>query len=282
LIFSIFAAGQSHNRRLILKDGSYQSVTDYKVEGNRVHYFSAERYAWEDIPNDLIDWDATNKYNANPVKNDTSRQARDAAEEEATEDAKSESQAPTVAPRLRLPDAEAGGVYLLDKFQDRLELAEIVQNGVDVGQATRKDALRVALGGAHKSFQLPGAHARVQAHTTTPAIFMCVESGEKGANLSDHYRMVRVESDSKKNTRSVGTLTIKTSGKTTESQNFLPVSATLVNGGPWVKVTADGPLEPGEYAVIEMLGDQMNLYVWDFGVNAAAPENVNVTLPGNP
>ena len=34
------------------------------MQGDRVHYLSAERYEWEDIPASLIDWDATNKYNA--------------------------------------------------------------------------------------------------------------------------------------------------------------------------------------------------------------------------
>src|SRR5690348_12383520 len=53
---------QNTTKRLILKDGSYQIVTKYELQGDRVHYFSAERNEWEDVPDALIDWKATNEY----------------------------------------------------------------------------------------------------------------------------------------------------------------------------------------------------------------------------
>src|SRR5689334_2872531 len=56
------AAGLARNHRLILKDGGYQLVRQYKLAGDRVKYLSLERGEWEEMPADLVDWDATAKW----------------------------------------------------------------------------------------------------------------------------------------------------------------------------------------------------------------------------
>src|SRR5438876_222287 len=41
--------------KLYLKDGTHQLAREYKVESDRVRYYSTERGEWEEIPLDLVD-----------------------------------------------------------------------------------------------------------------------------------------------------------------------------------------------------------------------------------
>ena len=269
-------------KRLILKDGSYQVVTKFEVKGDRVRYYSAERAQWEEMPGSMVDWEATEAYekDAASEKNSALEQALKEDEEDA---AKESSATPEVAPGIRLPDG--GGVYLLENFKNQPQLDELVQTNSEINKQTGKNILRATINpiaSAKQSIELKGAHARVQSHTGTPEIYIDIDSDTQTEklDLADHFRIARVTE--KKDMRVLGNLKVSMIGKVSQEGSFVKTSAEKM-GGDWVKLKPLEPLPPGEYAVVEMLTPkEMNLYVWDFGVNPNAPENSTAWKPVPP
>lgn len=48
-------------KKLVMKDGSFHLIREYKIEGDRVRYYSVDEQQWEEMPEALVDWDATKK-----------------------------------------------------------------------------------------------------------------------------------------------------------------------------------------------------------------------------
>lgn len=274
------AHAQQRSERLILKDGSFQSVVKYEIRGDRVHYLSSERYEWEDIPSSLIDWDATKKYNAEIASGKTRTRMVETPEEK-EEREKEEANSPEIAPGLSLPGT--GGVFLFDQFQSKPELAEIVQNGSELNKSSKKKSvLRSAinpLASNKQAFEIKGEHAQIQSHVARPTIYIDIDEGPRtDTTPGDRFRLVRAEV--KKDARGVGSVKVSIGGKVTEQNVFIPADVTKLGTGEWLKLVPKQDLAPGEYAVVEMLDPQeMNLYVWDFGVNPNAPVNPNTWQP---
>ncbi len=164
-----------------------------------------------------------------------------------------------------------------------------MQSGGEVRKDTGKNVLRAAinpLGSMKQSIELPGARARVQSHQTRPEIYVDVDTnddtpaGSKPVDPAHRFRLLRLQS--KKDSRVVGNLKIAMTGKVSQQESFIEMLAEPFSGD-WVKVTPTRELEPGEYALAEMLGEkQINLYVWDFGVDPSAPANPGAWKPVQP
>ena len=271
---------QEYAQRLILKDGTFQSVVKYEVQGDRVHYLSAERFEWEDVPAELVDWDATKKYNEELSSGKLRTRPPETPEEREARQTE-EANAPEIAPGLHLPGD--GGVFLFDQFQGKPELAEIVQNGSDVNQGSKKkNVLRAAinpLAGRKQAFEIKGEHAQIQSHLGRPTIFIDIDVGPMNdADLAERFRLVRTAI--KNGVRVVGRVKVSIGGKLSEETDAIPARVEKLGTGPWLKLTPLDDLKTGEYAVVEMLSPQeMNLYLWDFGVNPSAPANPNSWQP---
>ena len=316
LLASAFAWGQTPNKRLILKDGSYQITRQYKVEGDVVRFISAERTGdWEEIPTSLIDWVATEKWARDHAPgsaekaNGAAATPGSAAAAELDKEAEQErleqdKRTPYVAQGLRLPDSE--GVWALDTFHDTPELVRVEQSNGDLGRSSTKNVLKGTINptSGKAQIQLEGARSKTRLHVNDPVLFVSLEGGEADDATTDpvtvetgksgndkreqakgsansRYAIVRAETI--KNIRVVGSVNVSMLGKASHSEDIVDTTSELLPGKNWMKLVPKQPLEIGEYALVEILSPkEINLVVWDFRIDPASPENLNARLPINP
>jgi hypothetical protein len=284
--------GQDLAKRLILKDGSYQSVTKYEIKGERVRYLSAERGEWEELPKSMVDWPATEKYEKDRAAGASTPEAAELDKELAADQEAQEALSPHVVPGLALP--EEGGVFLLDTYESKPELVPLDQRGGAINKNVKGNILRAAvnpIASAHQTVEVPGKHSPIQAHVGVPALYINIDRGqesdeetapkadaagkrddqEAARSAAGRFRIIRLEAKGDK--RVVGEIKVAVYGKISQDAKFVPTTTQMMKGG-WVKVTPTDALASGEYALVEMLGKEgMNLYVWDFGVNPNAGAN---------
>src|SRR5690242_8755946 len=132
-------SAQQLAKRLILKDGTYQLATKWEIQSGRVRYFSAERGEWEEVPNSMVDWAATDKYQKDRAAGVPLPEAVEFDKKLAAERAAEEAKRPEVAPGLRLPSD--GGVLLLDTFQNQPELVPLDEKLVHLNQKGKGDII---------------------------------------------------------------------------------------------------------------------------------------------
>jgi hypothetical protein len=312
ILFPIHSPAQELARRLILKDGSYQSITKYEVKGDRVRYFSAERQEWEELPSSLIDWPATEQFEKDRAAAPAIPEAALIDKETDSDRGAGETHLPQVAPGLHLP--ELSGMFLLDNFKGQPQLVEVQQDEGDISHSSKANILRGAIipaAGVKQTIELDGEHATVYAHVAVPSIYINPEDDasppspppgqtdsaqpsqpsldapraqpaqpeqpEHATVPFDRFLIIHLKVKSGK--RIVGDLKRAPNGKTSPQENSVKTTIDHVRGG-WLKLTPTEDLAPGEYAIVEMKGSQgMNLYLWPFSVNPTAPANTNPWTP---
>ena len=247
-------------KKLILTDGTFQLAREYTVEGDRVRFWSVERSQWEEIPSNLVDWDATHKAEAEQAKRDAELKAKIHASQVAqfTKDIDID-RSLEIKPGLFLPDAV--GFYALDR--DNL-IREMKQSTADVKMSVGREVEKIMSGvpliPSKKTMEIPGEHAAMRLTTAEPEFFM-----RPSDQREPRFRLLRAQI--KEGHRVIDTISIHISGqekhKTTdiEIQTWTPATGVF-------RYTVDERLEPGEYAFIETSNEGISGYVWDFGIDA--------------
>ena len=299
------------NHRLILKDGSYQIVRKYEIVGDRVRYISLERGGdWEELPESLVDWDATRKWERDHAEQLTAaedpspamKEAEDIDKEEAAERAEQTARMPEVAKGLELPDMDS--VFVLDTYQGTPALVELVPNQLGVDAKTHHGLSTLnPLAGQRASIELPGSHAKVHLHVNDPSIFVSLNATDTAEKVLSHALTVDTKSapeavnrkhgahspqsgfaivkvDERKTVRIVGAIHISPTGNVTQSEDTIPMKVEVMPGKHWLKLTPTETLAIGEYALVEIISpSDISQMVWDFQVNPRLGDNEGAITP---
>jgi hypothetical protein len=262
-------------KKLVLKDGTFQLVRDYRRNGERVRYLSAERGDWEEIPAAMVDWAATEQAaKAEEAEEDALAKKIHAQEQaqkiETVMDVDASLQ---VAPGVFLPPGE--GMFLIDgKSVKPLEQAGS-QVKTDKKQFLKQVLSPIPIVPSKRNVEIPGNRASIRVSggqaefylreappdpdRTTP-IVKSSRPGESGPEVELVRATVK---GNKRQLESIRSLF----GEQEEKRNSISIQRWEI--APTVyRFTLSEPLPPGEYALAEILPDGMNLFVWDFGVDA--------------
>lgn len=301
--------GTAINHRLILKDGTYQLVRKYEIVGDRVRYISLERGGdWEELPVDLVDWEATRRWErdhaaaAAEAPSPAMKEAEDIDREEAAERDQQKARMPEVAKGLELPDED--GVFALDTFQGTPELVELLPTELNMNARTRHGLSTLnPLAGAKASLELDGAHAKIHLHVNDPAIYLSLGARDDAEQVLSHamtvstsgarevanrkhgahsaasgFAIVRV--DERNAVRIVGAIHMSVTGTVTQDEDVIPAKVEVLPGKHWLRIQPQQALTIGEYALVEVISaSEINQSVWDFRFDPQLGDNVGSIGP---
>ncbi len=247
--------------KLYLKDGSYQLVKTYTVQGNRVRYFSLDRGDWEEIPKSLVDFPATQR----GEQQEKAAQQKVLQQARRIEDQRFDSLPPIgyqIKPGIGLPAAE--GVYLFDGNV----VWPLVQSSAEVKRDKKRLALSLALPApllkGRSWVVLQGARAAVRVAVRQPVFFIEAASNWGARAELIPLKILHRQRVVEKIQTGIGV------GKSGELRETIPLERTEVAPGIF-KLTPTEPLKPGEYAIGELMAaHKLNIDVWDFGITGAS------------
>ncbi len=292
-----------HRIHLILKDGSYQIVTSYRVQGGNVLYLSAERGGTQEIiPLSLVDLDATRAWEQQHIPGSHPEATPKIDPDLLKEEADRAALTPEVAPDLDLPEQDS--VLALDTFQGTPELVPLAQSEGELNHNTAHNVLKAAINphsSAHQIAELKGLRSAAQLHIPDPVLYIRIgensltggggtftvdtqgasgnaPTASPGGSAYSCYVIVRA--DVRTDSRIIASFSLSLLGTPRRQEDIVETNTETLPGGHWIKLTPKDPLSFGEYALMEVISDrEVNLGVWDFGIHPVAPENRDAIKP---
>jgi hypothetical protein len=244
------------NQKLCMKDGTYQVVSSYEIQGDRVRYFSVERAEWEEVPASLVDFDATERAQEE-AKANQKKQLEEAKQVEQERFFKPPDQGMEVARGIRLPGDD--GIFTVDGKR----LVRLAQSAGEVVTDKKRAAMVLAVPlpvlKARSLVLLEGAKATIRLNDPWPVFY--VQSAE---GLGTKLELVRLKPGKESRVLEDVDTGRGKNAKATEERTMVPLKRKEAAPNLYTLRPLQ-PLEAGEYALGEVVDDKLSLDVYDFG-----------------
>ena len=234
------------NFKLYLNDGGYQLAREYKVEGDRVKFYSIERSDWEELPVALVDLKRTDA-EAEARRETLEKEAKGLADEEAAERENRRE-------IMKIP--RDPGVYQLEN--DKLRVFPAAEVTAHNSKGRNLLTVLVPVVPGKSTLEIPGEHSRNIVTDSSPEFFL---------QLSEFESFGIVKLTPGKGVRIVETITvIRVVEEMEEERTMVPTFTKQLSDNGLYKIWPQDPLPQGEYAVVEYTEGKANMQVWDFRI----------------
>jgi hypothetical protein len=243
--FSLAAA----NFKLYMKDGDFQLIREYSVDGDTLKFYSVDRSEWEEIPASLADLKKT-EAERGARKAVLDKQAQDTADEEAA--------AKEVRAEIRKIPTDPGA-YRLENGELRIfpEHESVVHS--EKGKNTLKKLAPLPVFSSKATLEIEGEHSvNVIRNEDRPEFFL---------QLAEFEPFAIIKATTQKGVRVLEKVSVDALSKeTTEERTAIQTFQKQLSENGLFKIWPQEPLEKGEYAVIEYTEGKMNQRIWDFRI----------------
>ena len=272
---SASAKATDRGKKLVLKDGSFQLAREYRRNGERVRYFSAERGDWEEIPSAMVDWDATAKAEAAAASEAEAllKTVHHQEEQQQRELPLDVDASLLVAPGVFLPAGE--GMFVVEGKS----VTSLNQVGAEI-KTDKKQLLKQVLSPVpivpnKRNVELAGAKSVRRINSERPEFYLReappdpdqisgIRKSSRPGESGPEIELVRLKVKGGK--RELEAIRSLFGQQISEDRNTVAVQRWDVAQNLF-RFTLSEALPAGEYAFAEILPDGVNLYVWDFGVD---------------
>lgn len=243
--------------KLVLKDGSYELVREYEVQGDRVRYYDIDQSQWEVIPAAIVDWEGTKKAEAEEENSQSALLAKVKKQEDEHTAVQSldVDASLEVAPGVFLPPGV--GLFAFDgKAVLQVPQAQ-TDTHVSKTRFVERVLVPVPLVPSRHVISIPGEHSKFRLNDQ-PEFYLRTDDAR-----TPDVELIRAKIHG--GARHIMNLD-ELMGAQHATSDTIPMQQWVVAKGVY-RYTLGEKLPRGEYVVAEILPNEgMSLYVWDFGV----------------